>query len=166
MNPVVLEGCDCAGKTTLARELEKCGYTYVHNGPPAPGEYVLKTYTEQLFQSANSLVVFDRFHLGEVIYGPILRGHSGLSDEDYISLDIRIQALGGIVVICLPTWQQVLDGWAGRKDKEHVQQYAQMREVYNQYRRLIETHDHYLHYDYNLFTAASYAMALQDLRRP
>lgn len=165
MNPIILEGPDCAGKTTLARELEKCGYEYIHNGPPDKPS-MMEVYYDQLKQAIERPIVIDRFHLGELVYGPLLRGHSGLTDEDYINLDAKIEAMGGIVIICLPTWRQVLDGWAARKAQEHIQQYDQLRESYTQYRRLLESHDNYIHYDYNRFTASSFAMAMVDLRRP
>jgi thymidylate kinase len=163
VNPIILEGPDAAGKTTLAKELELCGFKYIHNGPPAPGD---PGYADQLREADGKLIVFDRFHIGEIIYGPLLRGKSLVSDEEWEKLDIEIERMGGVIVICLPTWRQVLDGWAARENIEHIQKYDQLRESYTQYRRLIESHDNYLHYDYNQFSAESFAEALTCLKRP
>ena len=166
MNPIILEGSDCAGKTTLARELVKCGYTYIHNGPPEPDEDLAESLLLQLNKAAAGPIVIDRFHIGEIVYGPMLRGKSALADDEWARIDVKIEALGGIVVICLPAWRQVLDGWAARKALEHIQMYDQLRESYTQYRRLIESHDNYLHYDYNQFSVDSFAQALTSLKRP
>lgn len=76
MNPVVIiEGPDGAGKTTLCQHLVKRGFKYFHEGPPPPEGDMLEYYAVKLWKAMHGRapVVFDRFHLGEMIYGPIAR---------------------------------------------------------------------------------------------
>jgi hypothetical protein len=83
---IVLEGPDGGGKTTIAKWLEKeKGFEYRHEGPPEIGRNQFYHYSEQMYQAMNEdhPIVFDRFHLGELVYGPIARvydelGHYGL----------------------------------------------------------------------------------------
>lgn len=164
MNPIVLEGPDCGGKTTLAKELEKCGYKIVHNGPPV-SEDMFGEYTRQLHQAQETLTIFDRLHIGEMIYGPILRKKSSLDLDQFEALNGAIRAMGGIIVICLPPWRNVIDCWSERKSIEHIKEYSQLRESYRQFCRVLEdSYQGYLHYDYNRYTVASFAMALTDLK--
>lgn len=69
---IVLEGGDKTGKTTLAKALVKVyGLRYLHFGPPGPN--AMKEYTEAL-QAIKQPTVCDRFFVGELVYGPMLRG--------------------------------------------------------------------------------------------
>ena len=163
MNPIVLEGPDCAGKTTLAKELEKCGYRYIHNGPPGNNPYI--DYSNQLIHAGYSgPTVFDRLHVGEMVYGPILRGHSRITMDQFEELNNTIREQGGIIVICLPTWRNIIDCWSGRKD-EHIKEYQQLRDSYKAFCNILEdSYKGYLHYDYNRYNTESFAKALVELR--
>lgn len=74
---IVLEGCDCTGKTSIARVLEKAyGFVYQHVSNP-------KTYEEgkalnfEIARKLNSTcgLVYDRALLGECVYAPLKRGY-------------------------------------------------------------------------------------------
>lgn len=104
---VILEGPDGGGKTTLARELEKCGFTYVHTGPPENGYDsfgLLRETLDNLNWALNHTndVVFDRLWLGERIYGPIARGRDLIGDEGQ-KLIMRIHSSKRILMLlCYP----------------------------------------------------------------
>ena len=83
---IVLEGPDGAGKTTLAKALMAGFYSkwsartfkVEHRGPLSPDvdpvdEYTLPDYDPT---DKTNLVVCDRWHLSEAVYGPIYRGAS------------------------------------------------------------------------------------------
>ena len=98
---VVLEGPDCAGKTTLAQRLAESrrASVIVTNGPPPDGVALLDHYSSQITRaiaSPNRLTVFDRLHAGELIYGPLFRGQSGLSADDVKLLEQQLDTAGAI----------------------------------------------------------------------
>lgn len=69
---IVIEGCDKSGKSTLAKAVATTySLEYKHFGPPKTQDPA-KEYVEFLQQAA-APVVCDRFYLGELVYGPLLR---------------------------------------------------------------------------------------------
>jgi len=114
---VVLEGSEAVGKSTLSRELVQLwddvsihgsgGSMPLHAGPPDVGRPVYPQYAEMLiderFRSLaldpDWLIVLDRFHLGELLYGPLLRGGCGLDDEQLTHLELTLRGLGAFTLI-------------------------------------------------------------------
>jgi len=106
---VVLDGPDGAGKTTLAKIIcKQYGMWYRHEGPPPPGVPVFQHYSGLLEQTTEP-TVFDRLHVGELVYGPLLRGASGLTREQVDELNEQVT-----LVICLPPWNVCLANTRGR----------------------------------------------------
>lgn len=74
---VILEGCDCVGKTSVAdlfRRLQRA--EVVHMGPPESKESAKAAYEELVIKlNARTSLVMDRGPLGECVYGPIKRGY-------------------------------------------------------------------------------------------
>lgn len=76
---VAIEGHDKSGKSTLAKALcQEMQAKYIHYGPPEKGSKVKDQYLRP-FRNQNQPMVIDRWGLGELIYGPMLRGRSSLS---------------------------------------------------------------------------------------
>jgi thymidylate kinase len=80
---IILEGIDGSGKSTLAAEFEKsiklrqpnANVIRAHRGPmigSVEDEYLRPIYDLE----ENDVLIADRWHVGEMIYGPIYRGHS------------------------------------------------------------------------------------------
>lgn len=98
----VLEGPDLAGKSTLARQLasESPNTEILRQGPPRDGD-ILEQYLRPIQRwcydpmiNRPNLLVMDRWHVGELIYGPILRGESLLSLRQGDYIDMVLQTFG------------------------------------------------------------------------
>lgn len=143
---IILEGPDGSGKTTLARSLEALGYDYQHQGPPPSGTEAFVHYTK-LLCSASKPTVFDRFHLGELVYGPLLRGKSGLHPSDVLRITSLIQEMQVAIVFCYPPWAVCLENT--RRKEELIKDNMVMNMAYKLWGEIIK---HYptnvQHYDY------------------
>lgn len=92
---IMVEGIDRIGKGTLCSHLEEHhDFSIVHFGRPegsTDSERAMfqKGTFDRMFRMVKSLhgqsarIVFDRAHLGEMVYGPLYRPNSGV-DESYV----------------------------------------------------------------------------------
>jgi hypothetical protein len=130
--PIVLEGPDGAGKSTLAVGLSPHP---VRNGPPFPGStcaYLRALYTSQLIAN----VVIDRSWPSEMIYGPRVRGHSLLGSADAAALVYTLTEAKGVMVLCLPPFEVCRAAWRSRP--ELLVDEAALLDVWNAYRFLAD----------------------------
>jgi len=94
---IVLEGCDGAGKTTLAEALAaQHGYTVVHSGRTPAGTDLADHYGTIL--ALPRRLVLDRSFISELVYGPLDRGRSRLSLPAAVTLTRRVAERGGVLV--------------------------------------------------------------------
>lgn len=132
--PIVLEGCDGAGKSTLAAALAaRHGLSVLRNGPPttnSPSDLALG-YARQL----RPLTVIDRSWPSERCYGPILRGGSLLGTADDATLMGMLHERGGSMVICLPPIEACIEAWASRPAEELLRKEALLRDAHAWYAR-------------------------------
>jgi hypothetical protein len=118
---IILEGTDCAGKTTLAGQLAALAtdqgmtVTRLGAGQPHPGvnplaeyEVALRPYRSAAL-AADQLVLIDRWHLGELVYGPLLRGGSRLSPAMFEHVERYLDALGAVRLLVTPRSQRELE---------------------------------------------------------
>lgn len=111
---VILEGTDLAGKTHIAetfnRVVANLGRRVIrlNAGQPEPGvnpideyELALLPYLNEIY-SIEDLVVCDRWHLGELVYGPKLRGVSRLTRAQYEHIELFLDALGARRIVVRP----------------------------------------------------------------
>lgn len=82
---VVLEGVDKVGKTMVAGELKKMGYSVIHSSYNSNHENISQHY-QTLISTALPPVVFDRIFISEITYGCVMRKHSRLSDREFKKL--------------------------------------------------------------------------------
>jgi thymidylate kinase len=104
---VVFEGCDGSGKTTftemLRAEMETLGYTVGLWNRGIPTRHPLEEYELDIEKNydrtdQNHLIICDRLHLGEYVYGPLFRGESKLSLGDLWHVDAFLRARGAIQI--------------------------------------------------------------------
>lgn len=96
---IVLEGPDASGKTTLGKALaEEVDGVYIHAS--APKRHPLVEYTATLEGLRPEHIVLDRWHIGEMIYGPKYRGSSGLSRTQFDAVEEYLAGNGALLVHC------------------------------------------------------------------
>jgi hypothetical protein len=136
---IVIEGPDLGGKTTLAANLARRWHRptlrslsrppaptvlTVKKGQPVPGvgpfeEYELALDEDKLgeaIRSRHDLVLADRWHTGEGVYGPLLRGRSRLTEAGLTHVELALDALGAVKVACLPPLDVLRDRHTTRGD--------------------------------------------------
>jgi thymidylate kinase len=136
---VIIEGCDGTGKSTLAARLAERldGAEVLHLGPPKrhPLEETVLALDDYTPGSGRHVIV-DRFHLGEMIYGPIYRGESKLGPlggPEHKWVDLWLKSRGALQVVLTATLKTVEDRIGVRGDdfvkNEHLRsilrEYAQ-----------------------------------------
>ena len=114
----IVEGPDGAGKTTLIKNLG--GEVFAHlkslrggtgegvgGGWANPGEDTLNAYTRQIMAAKRSTnahrAAFDRFHISERIYGPMLRGKQDMSHFDLSQVCKMLLTYNVPIIMCLPS---------------------------------------------------------------
>lgn len=107
---IIIEGADGIGKTTLVNML--AGYlegsrhsgrfvSKLHRGVPqtdAIDEY--ETAVKDYRPGGDVHIIADRWHLGEMIYGPLYRGGSGLGKAGFRHVELFLRSRGALTVIC------------------------------------------------------------------
>jgi hypothetical protein len=98
---VVVEGADGAGKTTLIGRLQDVlGEAEVrHKGPPERDpveEYAVDI--QDYRPGSGRHVLCDRWHWGELVYGPVLRGKTRFTRETFAHVEKVLLARGAVVV--------------------------------------------------------------------
>lgn len=120
---IVLEGPDGGGKSTLATALAErfaqepgTQSRVIHTGPPSdPSRCPFDEYEVALndlmpeILSPDHLVVLDRWHAGDPIYGPRYRGFSRLTPEGSMHVEMTLRSLGAVRVMCLPNLDTVTE---------------------------------------------------------
>lgn len=105
---IVFEGCDGSGKTTFVeRTAEVLGFAFFRVNVvsrKAPVRRALEEYELDLEESydrtaVRSATLCDRWHMGELIYGPLFRGKSELTLGSAWHVDAFLQSRGAVQII-------------------------------------------------------------------
>lgn len=105
---IIVEGPDGAGKTTFVESLQRElahnprgaeDIITLHCGPPS--DHVYAEYTKNHLHGYSPMqlthVVCDRWHWGELIYGPMLRGESKLDRHGFDRVEHYLARRGAVV---------------------------------------------------------------------
>jgi GTPase SAR1 family protein len=126
---IILEGPDGAGKSTMIEELKRHYLMQIgrspesvqiwHAGPFPEGsnpwtEYVVPI--SQLVATRDYLILIDRWHLGELVYGPLLRGQSRLSLAQRDWIDSYLKSMGAIMVYLKASIEELTARMTARGD--------------------------------------------------
>ena len=163
---IIIEGPDGSGKSRL---IEQLGYERVHlralragrgaDGAKkegwGQGDEALIAYARQLLEANRkesidasfTSIAFDRFHRSEEIYGPLLRGESGITSGETRVLERLIRALDVRRILCLPPFTVTVKNVI--KVGRHRPAYQTLGFLAQAYKRFDELHDiSELRYDY------------------
>jgi hypothetical protein len=142
---IMLEGPDLAGKTTLAKQLQRKikNSEIVHRGPPTGT--VLQEYMSPLLEmrAKGGAYILDRWHWGEEIYGPILRGKSMFSDYTFRHVEQVCDDFGVTRVLLIPHMSVLEERYKERGDA--LLSFTQVCEAAGQYQRILLSKRHTVH---------------------
>ncbi len=94
---IVLDGCDGTGKTTLVRQISAIfGHRVIHSSLSDAGTDLFVRY-KAILTSPGPLVL-DRSFVSELVYGPLERGTSRLTQEQAAQLAAIVADRQGILV--------------------------------------------------------------------
>jgi thymidylate kinase len=142
---VIFEGADGVGKTTavntfveVLRQVEDVEPLVLHRGPPTRDP--LLEYTVDLerygMHDTRAWAVCDRWHWGELIYGPLYRGTSLLSGAGHRAIDEFLARRGACIIHMDQTWNVVLQRVQERGD-DYVKE-AHLPFILDRYREVRE----------------------------
>lgn len=144
----LLEGPDGGGKSTLAQQLASMAIaTIIHTGAPDPPgrcpftEYEASLDAEPLASrvtSASHLVILDRWHAGEAIYGPLYRGTTRYTPAGMLHTEMVLDSLGAVKIMCLPPLETVQERIRQRGDSYIDQRH--LPQIWDAYLRHAEEH--------------------------
>lgn len=106
---IILEGIDGSGKTTLASNLARLSPWPARIVPKGPMKAnVIEEYVTPLFDvTPDELLIADRWHLSELIYGPIYRGKTQVDWEILGEIESILRNLNATRIIMRPGIQTV-----------------------------------------------------------
>lgn len=153
MSIIVLEGPDLAGKTTLAQQLMRVndgrGKTYIKRGPIREDpmlEYLrpLDALCSSNYTDMHQCLVLDRWHVGELIYGPLLRGRSQLTVPQANYIEMVMQSLGCIFIHVTSDVPTLQDRYDIRGDSLIKKEW--LEQIQEDYWRYVSTRPHWVSY--------------------
>jgi len=143
---IIYEGADGVGKTTAVsltvEALHADGGTAVlHRGPPKVHpllEYTLDIEIHTL-ADPDMHIVCDRWHWGELVYGPLFRGKTSFTTQSFAAVNEYLWQLGALVCLIDDQEQAVRARITERGDDAHVLPHLESvlgayRDMYDSYR--------------------------------
>lgn len=141
---IIVEGCDGAGKSTFVDQLATQVYKKMpaervrieHKGPmttDAINEY--EGPLEDYYPGGSDTVLCDRWHIGEFIYGPMLRGECKVSNAERLHIEKFLAARGAVLVLMAAPTDMLIDRVGARGDE--LVATTQLREIASAYHREI-----------------------------
>lgn len=111
---VLLEGVDKSGKSTMAERVKVCWETRYgraeiwHRGPVPDGKDPMQEYWSELPDpDLHELYILDRWHIGELVYGPIYRGGSKITLGDALRVQMAMKRRGLVPIYMTASYETV-----------------------------------------------------------
>jgi len=126
---IILEGCDCTGKTTLAEKLSA-----FYNAPVTHyskhDEDVMMEHAIRSKRGTDEIV--DRFHMSEIPYSMYFR-HTIPEYDSVAKIDLTLRDRKCLQIVCVPPWLNVKAYWEDRQDEEIIQSLGTLHDIYMWY---------------------------------
>ena len=119
---IVIEGVDKTGKTSLSNFLSKRLKLPIKKFSRPIGDPYCE-YMEYLLLD-DKPAILDRFYLGELVYGPVKRGKSELSDREWFNIEMTMMAHKPFLIYSSTDTKKIQDNF--KKDGEN---YTQAKDV-------------------------------------
>lgn len=145
----LVDGPDGAGKTTLARKIKEAspGAEIVHFGAPATAEEAdnyWKVYLNAIEQASvntaySKTIIFDRSWYSDLVYGPVMRGKTELTDEHRTCLEHAVRSCGGGLVIYCTGVQRKLWSRCLQRGETYITNAEQHKAICEKYDEVMKT---------------------------
>ncbi len=120
---IIIEGADRTGKTRLATEIcQAFKYDYKHFGVPGPNP--ADEYLDFLL-NLKTPTVCDRFYVGELVYGPMLRQKESITPFQRSVIERVVRYLGGFIIHADTDWGLVKERFLLSKEPISLEQNAE-----------------------------------------
>ena len=147
---IIIEGCDCSGKTTLAKNIKKYleelgadNISTMHCTSKDPKDV---DYYYQLMRSKNT--IFDRHFLGEMIYPDVFKRLPELTEYEYDTLMDRAKLLGVKIIVMCPPNEILRERLRNERPNEEPEVISSVEMINNSFTKLAENavkkYDHVL----------------------
>lgn len=145
---IIIEGVDGSGKSTLAEKLVKMydgtEPTLLHKGPIQADTY--DEYVKPLLITEDLIkphAVADRWHLGELVYGPKYRGESRLTFEQLEWMEMFLESRGAVRLYMATPEDTVIERLSQRGDD--MVKVDDVHDLLVKYERIIRIMPQYLY---------------------
>lgn len=127
---IILEGCDCTGKTTLAEKLSAKYDAHITHYSKHDNDG-MKTHALLCEPGTDEIV--DRFHMSEIPYSMYFR-HEVPQYDSVKEIDLILRDRKCLQIVCVPPWPNVKTCWEDRKNEELVQSLNALHGIYMWYK--------------------------------
>lgn len=135
--PIIIEGPDCAGKSTLAEKLADAIDMNMLKMTAGGGQSV----PEYLQKLACNGVIIDRCWVSEQVYSDLFKREPRISNDDAEALTELCGRVGIPIIVLLPPLHVVISRLNERGDEYADVVCPNIVEIYKRYREWAEAHD-------------------------